>query len=254
MARMRRRGNSRARHGVVGVAGAAATIGVLVLAGGGVAHAQDQPPDLEGPCTAQATLSNGVVVDPARSSGVYVVPIEGSAQYSGSVNADVVVPRAISGKVTIVSPPGFPAITVSDSWVWNSPSSVSLSSTGSVSWKLPKWLPRGVPITVEGVHRDAGLTCRGSVTIELEGSAFDSPLTYAAIAGTAVTGLGVAAAGIASARAAAAAAGASSGAGVAAGAAPPPPPAPPPPTSVAPPPPPSTPPPPPPGGSSVGGA
>jgi hypothetical protein len=238
--------------------GATVAAAALVLVGGGVAQAQDQPPDLEGPCSAEAVLSNGVVVDPARSSGVYVVPIEGSAQYTGSIDADVVVPRPISGEVTIVSPPGFPAITVSDAWVWDSPASVSLSSTGSVSWKLPKWLPRGVPITVEGIHRDAGLTCRGSVTIELEGSAFDSPLTYAAIAGTAVTGLGVAAAGVASARAAAAAAaaagssgaGSATGAGVAAGAAPPPPP----PPSVVPPPTPPPTPPPPPGGPFTGGA
>lgn len=50
----------------------------------------------------------------------------------------------------------------------------------------------GVEITVAGEHADENGQCSGSVKVQLEGGAFDSPLTAVSLAGTALTGFGVA--------------------------------------------------------------
>ncbi|MEX2625799.1 MAG: hypothetical protein WD225_02885 [Ilumatobacteraceae bacterium] len=170
---------------------------VVFVFGGSPARAQDDPPNATGLCTASATLSNGVTVDPYASAGTYPIPIEGSADYQGAVEADVETPRPISGEVTIRTPPGIPAVTVTEAWEWSNDSSDALSDSGSVSWELPSALPRGVPITVEGFHQDQGVRCEGSITVELEGGAFDSPLTFAALGGTVLAAVGLGFAGLA---------------------------------------------------------
>ena len=104
------------------------TAGVAVLAGwGSVALAQSDDPVLDpsatlapnasGQCTASATIVGGFTIDPYASSGVYVVPITGSANYTGSV-AVAEGTRPASGKVEIKTPPGIPSITLDDQWTW----------------------------------------------------------------------------------------------------------------------------------------
>lgn len=155
------------------------------------------PPNATGECTATATIDNGTVIDPYMSSGVYEVPISGSATYEGSVPT-VDTPRPISGKVEILTPPGIPNISIDDDWTWDKPDATGLGESGDVSWDLPSVLPRGVEITVEGSHSESGtVVCDGSVTIEFEGGPFDSPLTPVSLVGTALAGAGVFVAGLA---------------------------------------------------------
>ncbi len=151
--------------------------------------------DATGPCTASATLSNGVVVDPydpALTGTVYEIPVSGSADYEGSVAATAT-PRPVSGEVAIQGPPGFGDITITDQWTWSDDSATSTSKTGSTSWDLPSALPRGVEMTVSGVHREDGVvTCEGTVLVKLEGGMFDSPVGYVAVVGTVLSAAGLA--------------------------------------------------------------
>jgi hypothetical protein len=151
--------------------------------------------DATGPCTATATLSNGVVVnpyDPAMAGTVYEVPIQGSASYEGSVEATTT-PRPISGRVAIQGPPGFGDFTITDQWTWSSENATTTSKTGTANWDLPAALPRGVEMKVTGVHRENGVAvCEGTVLIKLEGGMFDSPVGYIAVAGTLLSAAGVA--------------------------------------------------------------
>lgn len=176
----------------------AIVVGVVVFLATTPAGAQTEPPNATGPCRAQATLSNGVVVDPYVSSGVYEIPISGSAQYSGAVTGSVTPPRPISGEVYIDGPLGT-KISVFDDWTWSDDSSDLVEKSGSVDWDLPSWLPRGTELTVSGVHNDVGFVCEGSVTFELEGGFFDSPLGPVAVVGTVLTGIGLAGALVAKA-------------------------------------------------------
>ena len=168
----------------------------LMLPSTASAQATD-PPNATGDCTATAVLDNGTVIDPYVSSGVYEVPISGSATYEGSVPA-VETPRPINGKVEIITPPGIPNISIDEDWTWDDPAATGLGEAGEVSWDLPSVLPRGVQITVEGFHAENGtVVCEGSVTIEFEGGPFDSPLTPISLVGTALAGAGVFVAGLA---------------------------------------------------------
>lgn len=162
----------------------------LTLPATAAAQAND-PPNATGGCTANAVIDDGTVIDPYVSSGVYEVPISGSATYEGSV-PEVETPRPINGKVEILTPPGIPNISIDDKWTWDDPEATRLDDSGEVSWDLPSVLPRGVQITVEGFHAENGtVVCEGSVTIEFEGGPFDSPLTPISLVGTALAGAGV---------------------------------------------------------------
>jgi hypothetical protein len=170
--------------------------GVAVLAGwGSVALAQsDEPildpnatlaPNATGQCTASATIAGGFTIDPYASSGVYVVPLTGSANYSGSV-AVAEGPRPASGKVEIETPPGIPSISLDDQWTWG-PEVTGIAKTGTVTWELSDWLPRDVELTVSGVHNENGaIFCTGSVKISFDGSPWDSPITPLSVGGTAL--------------------------------------------------------------------
>jgi hypothetical protein len=172
-------------------AGAVGAAGLLV---GGAALAQSDPPNLTGPCTGSATLSNGVVIDPAVSSGLFVVPLDGEADYEGTITAPVPTPRTISGSVKVATPPGIPEF----GWTWSDDDATETAAAGTVDWNLPTWMPRDVTFTVRGVHQDAGVACEATVTVAVEGGVFDSPTTYVALAGTLLAGAGVVAAGFAS--------------------------------------------------------
>ncbi len=151
--------------------------------------------DATGPCTASATLSNGVVVDPydpALTGTVYEIPLSGTADYQGSVAATTT-PRPVSGRVAIQGPPGFGDITITDQWTWADDSASATEKVGTGSWDLPSALPRGVEMTVTGAHREDGVvTCEGRVLVKLEGGVFDSPIGYVAVAGSVLSAAGLA--------------------------------------------------------------
>lgn len=156
--------------------------------------------DATGPCTASATLSNGVSVnpyDPAMTGTVYEIPISGTAEYQGSVAA-ATTPRPVSGQVSIQGPPGIGAIEITDAWTWSSDSATSTEKSGIGSWDLPAALPRGIEMKVSGQHSENGVvTCEGTVLVKLEGGVFDSPVGYVAVAGSVLSTLGLAGAMVA---------------------------------------------------------
>ena len=164
--------------------------GAVIFLAATPASAQTEPPNATGPCEAQATLSNGVVIDPYVSGGVFEIPLSGSARYEGAVTGPVTPPRPISGEVYIDGPLGT-QISAFDEWTWSEPESDLVAESGSVDWDLPSWLPRGTEITVSGVHNDVGFVCEGSVTVELEGDFFDSPLAVVSVVGTLLSGVGL---------------------------------------------------------------
>ena len=144
--------------------------------------------DFSGPCTVSASLSNGTVVDPSASGGVYTVPHKGSANYTGSI-AQPTTPRAHNGSVKVSTPPLVPSINLKDPW--GEPDAVTVSDSGTVTWDIPSWVPGGVEFTVSGSHNDGGLLCKGSIVVKLDGNITSGALGWVAIIGTVLTALGV---------------------------------------------------------------
>ncbi len=161
----------------------------VALAGGSAVGAE-----ATGDCRAFAQVENGPRIDPYESSGPFTIPLEGRATYEGQVADGADVPeRDFSGKVVVKTPPGLPDIELTDRWTWDGPGTGRFDE-GTVTWELPSVIPRGVPIRVEGEHKEEGIVCEGHVIVEVEGGLFDSPLGVGAVAGTAVTAAGVGAA------------------------------------------------------------
>jgi len=154
----------------------------------GVAHAT-----LNGPCEAQATVSGDgggsyESIDPKAKTGVYTVPISGSANYSGSI--DVEPPedgRPISGSVQVALPAGG-SITIKS---WSDEDAEGTSDTGTVTWDLPDITPRGIEMNVSGSHSDL-VSCSGAITVKLDGGLTDSPTGVVSLVLTLLTGLGMA--------------------------------------------------------------
>ena len=136
-----------------------------------------------------ASLSNGAVVDPVASGGVYTVPHKGSADYTGSI-AQPTVPRAHSGSVKVSTPPLIPSINLKDPW--SEDDAETVSDSGNVTWDIPSWVPGGVEIVVSGSHSDGGLVCKGSIKVKLDGNITSGAVGWVAIAGTVLTALGLA--------------------------------------------------------------
>ena len=172
-------------------------MGSMALLGGAAVHAEaTDPPNATGSCTASAAVTGGETIDPYASSGVYEIPLAGTATYTGMVGNGAERPeRDFNGQVVIKTPPGVPDIELTDQWTWKGPGT-GASKTGQVDWDLPTVMPRGVPFRVEGFHQDDPERCEGYVKVKIEGGLFDSPLAPAALGGTALAGLGVGLAGI----------------------------------------------------------
>lgn len=138
-------------------------------------------------CQATGTWREaGITVDAATADGVIVIPRSDTVDWTGSVAAP---PGAYHGSVWVELPPPFGKVTVG-SWKGNSQTT---SNSGAHEYDLPSLVPAGVEFTVAGEHIDQNGTCTGSVTVELEGGAFDSPLTAVSLLGTAASGVGLAA-------------------------------------------------------------
>lgn len=135
-------------------------------------------------CQATATWRTaGITVDAATATGVVTIPRKDTVDWQGSVAAP---PGAYHGSVWVELPPPFGKVEI-DSWKGDSQTT---SNSGTHEYSLPKLVPAGVEFTVAGEHADQQGTCSGSVTVEVDGGAFDSPLAPISLAGTAVTGAG----------------------------------------------------------------
>ena len=128
----------------------------------------------------------GFTVDAATAVGVITIPRSDTVDWQGSVTAP---PGTYSGSVWVELPPPFGQVEV-DSW---SGDSQTTSNSGSREYDLPSLVPAGVEIVVGGEHTDDNGSCSGSVTVEIDGGPFSSPLTAVSLVGTALTGAGMAA-------------------------------------------------------------
>jgi hypothetical protein len=178
---------------------AGSAVMAAVMAGGVfVALAAPAGAVLTGGCTASGSLAKGttaggpITVDPVTlpAGSVVKIPLADEVSWTGSVPASGP-DRPISGFVKIDLPWPLSAISFKS---WGGDTSKSANS-GTTSYDLPSVTPRGVVFDVSGQHVDQGVTCAGHVLVEVEGSAFDSPLTWAALGGTALSALGFAFAG-----------------------------------------------------------
>jgi hypothetical protein len=168
------------------VVAAAVLVAVWSLLPAQVAHAE-----LNGPCEAKATISGDggpyETIDPKAKTGVYTVPLAGSAAYTGSI---AVSPppagRAISGNVGVALPIGG-ALTLK---TWSDEDATRTSDAGRSQLTLPAATPRGIEITVSGSHADLQ-SCSGSITVKLAGGLTDSTTGLVSLALTAVAGLGL---------------------------------------------------------------
>lgn len=138
-------------------------------------------------CQASGTwVDGGFTVDAATATGVITVPRSDTVEWQASVSAP---PGPYSGSVWVELPPPFGEAEI-DSW---SGDSQTTSNSGVHEYDLPSLVPAGVDIVVSGEHTDQNGTCSGSVTVQIDGGPFSSPLAAVSLAGTAITGLGMAA-------------------------------------------------------------
>lgn len=177
--------------------GAAVAIGALALVGGPAGADVVTPP---GACTASATWTTGLeeggpfTVDTAnlQPTDVITVPRRDTVTYTATANGVAPGERQVSGRVSVRLPWPLPEITI-DSW---DGTATEATASGQKTYDLPSFTPRNVELEIRGVHRENGVEfCSGTVKAKLEGRPLDSPITYGAIAGTALTGIGLLAAG-----------------------------------------------------------
>jgi hypothetical protein len=162
---------------------AAVLFGLIVVGGESPVSAEL---DGDGCAAAGSWRDGGFVVD-ARAIGndVVTVPREDSVDWEGSVAGP---PGEYSGSISVDLPPPFGEVEI-DSW---SGDSDTPSNFGTEAYDLPSLVPAGVEFEVVGSHTDANGTCSGSVRMEVDGGAFDSPLTIVSLLGTIASGAGFA--------------------------------------------------------------
>lgn len=164
---------------------AGALFGLLVAGGAPTVTAE-----LDGPNGCQASgafLDGGFTVDAATIGDDLVTVLRSdTVAWQGSVAAP---PGEHSGSISVELPPPFGDVEI-DSW---SGDSQSTSNEGVREYDLPSLVPAGVEFEVVGSHTDQNGTCSGYVRMEVEGGAFDSPLTAISLVGTVATGAGLAA-------------------------------------------------------------
>lgn len=155
---------------------------VVMVALADIPGEQELGASLTGPCDGTAQIQNGPLLDPSESAGLYTVPIDGSADYDGSVSgpSDGDERPEANGKVEVETPPLFPNIAVGGAWPGGDNVITGIQEDGTQSWSdLPDWTPRGVPFRVSGFHNDAGgIRCDGFVWLQFEGSTTQSPVVW----------------------------------------------------------------------------
>ncbi len=120
---------------------------------------------------------------------VLVIPASDEVAWSGSLVGVAPGSRPVSGRLTLKMPIGSIEL-----GAWG-PTGTTTSSSGTESYDLG-FLPRGVPLTVEGEHYENGqLYCSGNLTVELEGGPFDTPFAPISIGVTLFAGVGLALSG-----------------------------------------------------------
>jgi hypothetical protein len=161
---------------------------------GGIAGATPADAEIDGPCSGSAEFNKGgftVDANELAPGEVVEVPVADTVHWQGAIDG-VSGERDIDGSVSVDLPWPLGEATI-DSW---DGSTTETGNQGVKTYDLPSLIPRGVEFEVKGQHSEDGtVVCTGTVTVKVEGSAFDSPLTPVALAGTAISGVGLVLAG-----------------------------------------------------------
>ena len=179
---------------------ASVLVGVVVLLGFATpTDAEVSPP---GSCTGSAAFTKGTkaagpftVRADVPAGKVIEVPLGDTVKWEGAVVGPAPgVERSISGFVAVDLPWPLGHQNI-DSWCGKSK---KVGNSGTKKYDLPSSVPRGVEFNVTGEHHEGGkLFCSGHATVKLEGGAFDSFATPAALFLTVVSAAGLVLTGIA---------------------------------------------------------
>jgi hypothetical protein len=143
---------------------------------------------LAGGCKGEGTFAVGskdsgkgpFVAEKIPASEVITIPLKDSVTWSGSVPVPAA-QRDINGFVKVKLPWPFSGFTIDS---WGGPSS-KIENNGVKDYKLPSLMPRDTEFKVYGAHHDAnGVNCAGFLLVKVEGSYFDSAVTYIALGAT----------------------------------------------------------------------
>ena len=153
-----------------------------------------------GRCEGTATFTQGLddtgpfsvdsrTLDPDT---VTEVPLEDDVQWTAQLIGVAPAERPVSGYVAVDLPWPFGTVTINSC----DDTTAKVQNSGTQSYDLPSLVPRSVEFQVEGEHREgANVYCSGSAKVKIEGSAFDTPLTFVSLVGLAASGVGLAMAG-----------------------------------------------------------
>jgi hypothetical protein len=158
----------------------AVAVGITLVGSAGQANA-----DIPGTDDCQGSgewLEDGLLVFAETDGGVYIIPRSDSVAWEGSVAAP---PGVYAGSIWVDLPPPFGKVTV-DSWGGESNNT---SNSGVHEYDFPTLVPAGVEFEVSGEHVDENGGCSGTITFEIDGGPFDSPVTFVALGGTLVFAL-----------------------------------------------------------------
>ena len=180
--------------GTVGrVVGAAALVGLTTIWPGSDAGADIVKPP--GACvgTGHWSGANRTYTSAAESPGATIkVPRGDTVAWTGAIGTaqpggPEVTRRPISGRIEVQGPPLIGWIKVDD---WGG-TSVRQAKNGTKKYDLPI-VAAGMKLKLRGHHSENGQKiCEGEINVEIDGSSFSNPVTYAGIAGTALGGLGL---------------------------------------------------------------
>lgn len=155
----------------------AVAIGIVLVGSASPANA-----DIPGSSGCQGTggwLEDGLFVLAETDGGVYTIPRSDTVAWEGSVAGP---PGIYSGSVSVDLPPPFGELLVDD---WSGDSDAT-GNSGAHEYDFPSLVPAGVEFEVYGEHTDENGGCSGTITFEIDGGPFDSPVTPISLGGTAL--------------------------------------------------------------------
>lgn len=155
----------------------AVAIGIVLVGSASPAHAEI--PGGPGCSGSGQWLEDGLFVQAETEGGVYTIPRSDTVAWEGSVSGP---PGLYSGSVSVDLPPPFGEVLVDD---WGGDSD-NTSNSGAHEYDFPSLVPAGVEFEVYGEHNDENGSCSGTITFEIDGGPFDSPITPISLGGTAL--------------------------------------------------------------------
>lgn len=162
---------------LTGLVVASAAIGMVGAAPAGAT--------IEGPCSGSGTFVDGLdsgggsfTVD-GKTGEVVEIPLEDTVRWQGAISG-VSGQREVSGFVAVDLPWPWGKVNI-ESWGNDGKLASAVENRGEEEYDLPSLIPRGVEFKVYGEHNDQGVSCDFSVRVKVEGSAFDTPLTYGSV-------------------------------------------------------------------------